>query len=245
MSSFADAPKSTPPIETPDTGGAYPREGRSAVGQHVVDGPVLEPRRLCHARRNVAAMPSARKAASKKLSVDDWLEAGYELIAEHGVRALKVERLCQQVGATRGSFYWHFDDIDSYRAALVSSWNSFLEQDRRTLAKLHTLAPRERLAKLMDDLVSPQHWVLERAMREWARVDSTAAGAIRSADRRVLRAVTKAFEDYGFSPTDARLRADLTFAAGIGVLHLANSAPDARSAARRERFLDLLLSKPV
>ena len=190
-------------------------------------------------------MPSPRKAATASLSVNAWLEAGYELIAEHGVRALKVERLCQQVGATRGSFYWHFEDIDSYRAALVSSWSSFREQDRRALAKLDALAPRERLVKLMDDLVSPKHWMLERAMREWARSDSAAASAVRSADRQVLRAVTKAFADYGFSQADARLRADVTFAAGIGMLHLADSASDARSAARRGRFLDLLLSQPV
>jgi AcrR family transcriptional regulator len=190
-------------------------------------------------------MASPRRAAGIPLTVNDWLDAGYALIAEHGVRALKIERLCHQVGATRGSFYWHFEDIESYRAALVSSWNTFLEQDRRSLRKLGALAPRERLARMMDDLTSPQQWILERAMREWARSDSTAAAAIRTADRRVLRAVTKAFDDYGFSPADARLRADLTFAAGIGVLHLSNSAPDAKSAARREQFLDLLLSDPT
>lgn len=53
---------------------------------------------------------------------------GYTVLAEEGVRALKVERLCQQAGVTRGSFYWHFEDIDNYRAALVESWNKFLER---------------------------------------------------------------------------------------------------------------------
>jgi AcrR family transcriptional regulator len=189
-------------------------------------------------------MAPPRRSSSVPLSVNDWLEAGYALIAEHGVRALKIERLCQLVGATRGSFYWHFDDIDSYRAALVSAWNLFLEQDRRSLAKLGELPPRERLSTMMDDLVSPQHWMLERAMREWARSDPTAAAAVRAADRRVLQAVTKAFADYGFSRSDARLRADLTFAAGIGLLHLAGSAAQTGSGRRRERLLDLMLADP-
>ena len=186
----------------------------------------------------------ARKAPSARLSVEDWLQAGYTVLAEQGVRALKVERLCQQAGVTRGSFYWHFEDMDSYRAALVESWQTFLEHDRSSLAELDALPPRERLSAMMTALVSPQHWMLERAMREWARTDPAAAANIRAADRRLLRAVVKAYSDYGFSAADAKLRAELTFAAGIGLLHLAGSAEQARSVAQRERFLDLMLADP-
>ena len=188
---------------------------------------------------------AARKPPSTRLSVQDWLQAGYTVLAEQGVRALKVERLCQQLGVTRGSFYWHFEDIHGYRAALVESWNTFLERDRRSLAELDALPPRERLSTMMIALVSPQHWMLERAMREWARSDPVAAANIRAADRRLVHSVAKAYADYGFSPDDAKLRAELTFAAGIGLLHLAGSAEQAQSVAQRERFLDLMLAEPV
>jgi AcrR family transcriptional regulator len=187
---------------------------------------------------------AARKPSSTRLSVEDWLQAGYTVLAEEGVRALKVERLCRQAGVTRGSFYWHFDDMDTYRAALVESWNMFLEKDRESLAELDGLPPRERLSAMMIGLLSPQHWMLERAMREWARSDPAAAANIRAADRRLLHSVAKAYSDYGFSPTDAKLRAELTFAAGIGLLHLAGSAAEAQQAAQRERFLDLMLADP-
>ena len=181
---------------------------------------------------------------STRLTVEDWLQVGYALLAAEGARAIKVERLCQQAGVTRGSFYWHFEDIHSYRAALVQSWNTFLERDRRSLTELDELAPRERLSAMMIALVSPQHWMLERAMREWARSDEVAAANIRAADRRLLRAVAKAYCDYGFSPDEAKLRAELTFAAGIGLLHLTTSAEQAESVAQRERFLDLILADP-
>ncbi|ORV90031.1 TetR family transcriptional regulator [Mycobacterium interjectum] len=181
-------------------------------------------------------------ARSPRLSVENWLEAGYALLAEDGVRALKVDRLCEQAGVTRGSFYWHFEDMDSYRAKLVESWNAFLDKDRRSLAELEALPPRERLSAMMIALVSPQHWMLERAMREWARTDPVAAASIRAADRRLLRSVTKAYADYGFGPADAKLRAELTFAAGIGLLHLAGSAAAAQKAAQHERLLDLMLA---
>lgn len=179
---------------------------------------------------------------STRLSVEDWLQAGYTVLAEEGVRALKVERLCQQAGVTRGSFYWHFADIDKYRAALVESWNKFLERDRRSLSEIETLPPRERLAAMLTTLVRPQYWMLERAMREWARLDPIAAANIRAADRHLLRAVTKAYSDYGFSPAEAKLRAELTFAAGIGLLHLTGSAEQAQSLSQPEEFLDLMLA---
>lgn len=184
-----------------------------------------------------------RKQPSTRLSAEDWLEVGYTVLAEEGVRALKVERLCQQAGVTRGSFYWHFEDIDHYRAALVESWNKFLERDRQALSELDGLPPRERLLALTLTLVSPQYWVLERAMREWARLDPVAAENIRAADRLLLRTVVKAYRDYGFSPEDARLRAELTFAAGIGLLHLTSSAEQAQSLSQRERFLAVMLGE--
>ena len=172
------------------------------------------------------------------------MQAGYTLLAEEGARALKVERLCRQVGATRGSFYWHFEDMDGYRAALVESWNTFRDQDRQSLAEIDRLPPRERLSAMMIALVRPQHWILERAMREWARTDEAAAANVRDADRRLLRSVAKAYGDCGFSPDDAKLRAELTFAAGIGLLHLTGSPGQAQKAAQHERFLDLMLADP-
>ena len=184
------------------------------------------------------------KPPSARLTVEDWLQAGYALLAEQGVRALKVESLCRQMGVTRGSFYWHFEDMSSYRAALVESWNTFLERDRQSLAQQSELPPRERLAAMMTTLVSPQHWMLERAMREWARTDPVAAANVREADRLTLRSVTKAFCDFGFSLDDAKLRAQLTFAAGIGLLHLTGSAAQAQQAAPQERLLELMLADP-
>ena len=186
----------------------------------------------------------AARKPSTRLSADDWLQAGYTLLAEEGARALKIERLCQQVGATRGSFYWHFEDMDGYRAALVESWNTFREQDRQSLAEIDTLPPRERLSAMMIALVRPQHWMLERAMREWARTDEAAAANVRDADRRLLRSLVKAYSDCGFGREDAKLRAELTFAAGIGLLHLTASPGQAQKVVQHERFLDLMLADP-
>ncbi len=175
------------------------------------------------------------------MSVEDWIKAGYAILAEEGIKALKIDRLCESLGVTKGSFYWHFTDMAGYRAALVQSWAELRDDDRQQFEQMSDLPPRERLSRMMSSLVSPRHWVLERAMREWARSDKTVAASVNASDGRVLRAVRQAFADYGFGLEEADLRANATFAAGIGFLHLGGPKPRARDANRRERFLDLML----
>lgn len=188
-------------------------------------------------------MAPAQTPSGNRLTIDDWLQAGYSILAEDGIKTLKIDRLCTRLKVTKGSFYWHFDGMPSYRAALVDGWGNLRDEDRSQFDSFGELPPRDRLAQMMASLVSPRHWTLERAMREWARSDDTVADSVRAADRRVLAAVRTAFEDYGFDADDADLRANATFAVGIGFLHLSGRAPDPRRAAQSERFLDLMLAR--
>jgi AcrR family transcriptional regulator len=181
------------------------------------------------------------KARAPRLSVDDWIQAGYAILAEEGIKALKLEHLCARLGVTKGSFYWHFSDMAGYRSALIEAWGQLRDEDRRHFATLSDGSPRQRLSQMMTALVSPRHWTLERAMREWARTDEAVAASVRASDARVLDAVRQAFVDHGFDAEEADVRANATFAAGIGFLHLAGSRPSVRAAARRERFLDIML----
>ncbi|MGB8406086.1 MAG: TetR/AcrR family transcriptional regulator [Mycobacterium sp.] len=176
-----------------------------------------------------------------RLNLDDWFSAGYAILAEEGIKSLKIDRLCARLGVTKGSFYWHFENMPSYRTALVGAWGELRDQDRVSFDALSEITPRERLSAMMNSLMSPRHWTLERAMREWARSDGDVAASVRDADRRLLRAVRQAYLDFGFAEDEAGLRADVTFATGIGFLHLA--APEAGDQARAERFLDLMLAR--
>jgi AcrR family transcriptional regulator len=185
---------------------------------------------------------SSRGIAGNRLGLDDWIQAGYALLAEEGIKALKIDRLCERLGVTKGSFYWHFDGMPSYRGALIRSWGELRDEDRRAFDDMGELAPRERLSQMMSSLVSPRHWTLERAMREWARSDEAVAESVRAADRRLLRAVRRAFLDYGFDADEADTRANATFAAGIGFLHLSGPTPGTQDAVRGEHFLDLMLA---
>jgi AcrR family transcriptional regulator len=67
------------------------------------------------------------------------------------------------------------------------------------------------------------------------------AAAVRASDQRVVAAIRQAFLDDGFDPEQADMRANATFAAGIGFLHLSGSRPSPAAAGRREEFLEVML----
>ena len=64
-------------------------------------------------------MATAQSPSGNRLTIDDWLQAGYAILAEDGIKTLKIDRLCARLKVTKGSFDWHFDGMPSYRTALV------------------------------------------------------------------------------------------------------------------------------
>ena len=71
---------------------------------------------------------------------------------------------------------------------------------------------------MMQTLVAPQHWALERSMRLWALTDEATRASVERSDGRVLRAVRQAFDECGFEADDAALRSLVVFAAGVGLM---------------------------
>jgi AcrR family transcriptional regulator len=180
------------------------------------------------------------RASGHRLSVDDWIRAGFELLADGDPSALTIGHLCDRLNVTKGSFYWHFTDIQAYRAALVDAWGERRNTERRRFMAMAEVAPRERLVAMMATLINPRHWAVEQVMRMWALTDERVATSVRQSDGRVMAVVKQAFSDYGFSPEEAALRAAVMFAAGVSLLHGSDPTEDA-PAELRDRFLDFML----
>jgi AcrR family transcriptional regulator len=118
------------------------------------------------------------------------------------------------MGVSRGSFYWHFTDIDAYRAAILKHWREVaaeqiiadLEEHRGDEPPLHRLLRRsfgDRLA-------------LERAVRTWATLDPVARKAVESIDRRRLGYVESLLEQSGLPQDIAQARAQILYWAFLG-----------------------------
>ncbi|RYJ00281.1 MAG: TetR/AcrR family transcriptional regulator, partial [Actinomycetales bacterium] len=115
--------------------------------------------------------PRGRGQAAR-LSLDDWTERALALLMDEGVGAVKISRLCRELDVTKGSFYWHFSDLDALQEAVAERWCTQTRELLQQLAGLSDLPPAERLRSMTMRLVDDRSWSVERALRDWARTDA-------------------------------------------------------------------------
>src|SRR5215467_8675078 len=111
-----------------------------------------------------------RKTGRRPLSPDDWARAALAAIARGGVAAVAVETIAGELGATKGSFYWHFKNRDALIQAALDRWEHVrtaavieeLEQEpdparrmKKLLAAAFELAPADRAEIAL--LANPDH----------------------------------------------------------------------------------------
>jgi AcrR family transcriptional regulator len=137
---------------------------------------------------NRKASPLRNKLPDKEpLSRDAWLDAAGAAIAEGGFDEVRVLTLARQLGVTRGSFYWHFDDHAELVVGFLDRW-----RDRR-LAELAYLSANRNdtetdLRRIFRLVLSEPAWNtrqmrVELAVRDFARRDAYAAKIVAEVDR--------------------------------------------------------------
>ena len=72
-----------------------------------------------------------------------FLEAGLRILADQGHAGLKLAAVCDEAGATSGSFYYAFPAWSDYTSALITYWRD--DQSHRLIGEASSVAdPKER-----------------------------------------------------------------------------------------------------
>jgi AcrR family transcriptional regulator len=158
--------------------------------------------------------PSA--SGTVRLRADDWVDRGLSLLMAEGLGAIKISRLCRELGVTKGSFYWHFADVEALMAAIAERWCTQTREELSGLQDLQGLPPLDRIRAMGLRLVDDASWHVERALREWSMHDPDVAEVLRETERFIFEVVRQALLELGYDAAAARLRAGLLVYAGIG-----------------------------
>ncbi|MER5934474.1 TetR family transcriptional regulator [Streptomyces sp. NPDC002054] len=161
--------------------------------------------------------------ARKQLTPQDWSVAALRAMARGGVAAVSVNALAGELGATRGSFYWHFKDRDALLTAALEMW----EQDdtHGLIGELGDITdPRQRLTALFTVALGQEDISgLEPAIV--AHADHPAvAPVLRRVTERRIGYLTDLYADLGLDATTARQQAVVAYAAYLGWVELRRSA---------------------
>jgi len=154
----------------------------------------------------------------EKLSKDVWLAAGFRSLAQSGPSAVQINKLSAMLGATKGSFYWHFTDISEYKAAMLDLWRTKVASeviedisrqstDEGQLEALFTHATRA----APDDFGGRK---IEPAMRAWALSDEDVASALEALDAMRLSYLCSLLDRLGL---DGKALSELVYGAYIGL----------------------------
>ena len=182
------------------------------------------------------------KNTQPRLSREDWLEESLKILAKEGNRLITVEVLCERLGVSRGSFYWHFKDRGDFLVAVIEHW-----EQQSTLAirdKVFSLqvSPEERLLKLLEMITTYKHSGFEMPMRRWAMEEPRTLKVLQRIDRTRYEGVRSLFEEMGFTGDDLEMRTQTcvvyhNFMDGLSIDLNKDKAAALRQLRRRHKML--------
>ena len=163
-----------------------------------------------------------------RLTAEDWAAAALVALVERGVGAVAVEPLAAELGATKGSFYWHFSDRGALVDAALALWEA--RETDGVIAHLSTVAePDERLRLLLELVLTvPEADSVVQLFRDVD--DPRVQAALARVTRRRLGYLVEQLEACGYDADAARTRGTLAYAAYLGWWQLRRTAPDAAPA---------------
>ena len=157
-----------------------------------------------------------------RLGPDDWTIAALAAIADNGIANVAIERIAKQLGATKGSFYWHFKDRSALIAAALDLWERHYTDD--IIERLASVEdPRERFRGLLESAFHDHPGVLIDANLLAFASDEMVGQALKRVAKKRL-----GFVGQIFAQADASGGADralLAYSAYIGLSQLRRTAP--------------------
>jgi AcrR family transcriptional regulator len=143
--------------------------------------------------------------SGERLGPEEWVNAGLRALAKAGFVALKADTLAKALGVSRGSFYWHFADVESFQKAVLHRWREIALEN--IVAEIEQTSG-DRLEALMQRAFSTRSR-LETAVRAWAFADSHARAAVAAVDVERVRYLRKWLIEAGVTPGLAETRAQI------------------------------------
>lgn len=157
-----------------------------------------------------------------RLTREDYLRAGLDLLGETGSAGLTIAALCEHLSITKGSFYHHFDGMPGYTAALLEYWET--EFSRRPIERIRTDDGVFQVPTLTDIAVHLPH-ATEAALRAWGSGNPDVAEVQARVDAARRAQIASTLRDLGIPAATADLLADLSLSVLIGFQHQPDPDP--------------------
>jgi AcrR family transcriptional regulator len=156
-------------------------------------------------------------AGRNQLQRFDWLRMALEVFVEEGIDSIRITRLADELGVTRGSFYWHFQNREDLIDSLVSFW-----KDKNTAAITESVTRASSLAdgilRFFETCIDSSQFDprLDLALREWARRSMRIRTLLDGEDETRIEALRQFYRRFEYPMPQALIRARVLYYSQIG-----------------------------
>jgi AcrR family transcriptional regulator len=185
-------------------------------------------------------MASATALKTSPLQPDDWLRAAFARLASEGIESVRVELLARDLGVSKGSFYWHFQDREELLGRMFDRW----EKEEVEWLEETVITPKAaaRWARFVHHCTEPQLARLESAMRTWSRRDERIAVRIAAIEAKRTAHIASVLRAIGFAAPAADSWAEITLLVYLGWLDRITRDQEFQSIGRTlEEFFSTLI----
>ncbi len=187
-------------------------------------------------------MSKATKQKIRRLTRQDWIDAAINRLIKTSIDGVRVEPLADEIGVSRGSFYWHFKSRRELLEAVLDQWREnqtqrIMNRIRRDeklesfqrLVRLRMLPPRTRL--------SADAAAFELAIRAWALRDKLARRIVERVDAERVKFTASLLLDADMPAAEAEFWALIGYAYTVGESLLRANMTDSQIVECRTRLL--------
>jgi AcrR family transcriptional regulator len=181
-------------------------------------------------------MTSTTNGPQARLSRARWIGAALDALVADGIEGVRIDRLCRDLGVTKGSFYHHFAGREILLDAVADFWAETEPGEVTALVADVSGDPMQQLLEITRSVADRDIGRRDHAMRAWAAADARAANSVQVADRNVLGLLEKILADLGVPSDEVHPLARVLFFTGLGE-HDAPMLFDSRSQRSLSKYL--------
>jgi AcrR family transcriptional regulator len=146
-----------------------------------------------------------------------WIQEGLRALGVGGPDAVRVEKLAQALGVTKGGFYWHFEDRPALLDEMLEAWERLVVDEVIVRVESEGGDARAKLRRLSALAgSSPDLMKIELAVRDWARRDPAVAKRLKHVDNRRMDYMRSLFGEFCPDEGDVEARCMVFYSLWIG-----------------------------
>jgi AcrR family transcriptional regulator len=156
-------------------------------------------------------------AAPTRTPRTSWIQEGLRALGVGGPDAVRIEKLAQALGVTKGGFYWHFDGRHALLEEMLDAWERVVIDEVIERVESEGGDARAKLRRLFALALSGGDLVkIELAIRDWARRDKAVAKRLKRIDNRRMEYMRSLLGAFCPDEDEVEVRCLLAFSLFIG-----------------------------